>query len=102
MYGALDVQYESGAEKAIKLIETSSINRLPVCMAKTQLSLSDNPKLKGAPTGWVLNVREVFVSAGAGFIVVVCGPIMLMPGLSSEPAALNIDISDDGYITGLY
>ncbi len=102
MYGALDVQYESGAEKAIKLIEMSGINRLPVCMAKTQLSLSDNPKLKGAPTGWVLNVREVFVSAGAGFIVVVCGPIMLMPGLSSEPAALGINISDDGYITGLY
>ena len=102
MYGALDVQYESGAEKAIKLIETSGTNRLPVCMAKTQLSLSDNPKLKGAPTGWVLNVREVFVSAGAGFIVVVCGPMMLMPGLSSEPAALGIDISDEGYITGLY
>jgi formate--tetrahydrofolate ligase len=102
MYGALDVQYESGAEKAIKLIETSGTNRLPVCMAKTQLSLSDNPKLKGAPTGWVLNVREVFVSAGAGFIVVVCGPVMLMPGLSSDPAALSIDISDDGYITGLY
>ena len=78
------------------------MNSLPVCMAKTQLSLSDNPKLKGAPTGWVLNVREVFVSAGAGFIVVVCGPIMLMPGLSSEPAALGIDISDEGYITGLY
>ena len=102
MYGAKDVQYESGAEKAIKLIETAGTNRLPVCMAKTQLSLSDNPKLKGAPTGWVLNVREVFVSAGAGFIVVVCGPVMLMPGLSSEPAALNIDISDEGYITGLY
>jgi formate--tetrahydrofolate ligase len=102
MYGALDVQYESGAAKAIKQIETSGTNRLPVCMAKTQLSLSDNPKLKGAPTGWVLNVREVFVSAGAGFIVVVCGPIMLMPGLSSEPAALGIDISDDGRITGLY
>jgi formate--tetrahydrofolate ligase len=102
MYGAMEVQYESGAEKAIEQIEASGTNRLPVCMAKTQLSLSDNPKLKGAPTGWVLNVREVFVSAGAGFIVVVCGPIMLMPGLSSEPAALNIDISDEGYITGLY
>jgi formate--tetrahydrofolate ligase len=102
MYGALDVQYESGAEKAIKLIEASGTNQLPVCMAKTQLSLSDNPKLKGAPTGWVLNVREVFVSAGAGFIVVVCGSIMLMPGLSTEPAALDIDISDEGYITGLY
>jgi formate--tetrahydrofolate ligase len=102
MYGAMEVQYESGAEKAIKLIESAGTNRLPVCMAKTQLSLSDNPKLKGAPTGWVLNVREVFVSAGAGFIVVVCGPIMLMPGLSSDPAALGIDISDNGYITGLY
>ncbi len=102
MYGAMDVQYESGAEKSIKLIESSWTNHLPVCMAKTQLSLSDDPKLKGAPTGWELNVREVFVSAGAGFIVVVCGPIMLMPGLSSDPAALGIDISDDGYITGLY
>lgn len=102
MYGALDVEYESGAAKAIHMIETSGTNRLPVCMAKTQLSLSDNPKLKGAPTGWVLNVRDVFVSAGAGFIVVVCGPIMLMPGLSSDPSALGIDISDEGYITGLY
>jgi formate--tetrahydrofolate ligase len=102
MYGASDVQYESGAEKAIQLIESSGMNRLPVCMAKTQLSLSDNPKLKGAPIGWELNVREVFVSAGAGFIVVVCGPVMLMPGLSSDPAALSIDITDDGYITGLY
>lgn len=102
IYGARDVQYDSAAEKQIRLIESAGMGQLPVCMAKTQLSISDNPKLKGAPKGWVLNVREVFVSAGAGFIVPVCGQIMLMPGLSSEPAALSIDIDNNGYITGLY
>ena len=102
MYGAMDVVYESAAERHLKTIESSGLDHLPVCMAKTQLSLSDNPKLKGAPTGWVLKVREVFVSAGAGFVVPICGRIMLIPGLPSEPSALNIDIDDDGRITGLY
>ena len=71
-------------------------NKLPICMAKTQLSITDDPKLKGAPKGWTLNVKEVLLSAGAGFVVPLCGEIMLIPGLPSEPAAERIDYTDDG------
>jgi formate--tetrahydrofolate ligase len=71
-------------------------------MAKTQLSLTDKPQMKGAPTGWELTIREIFVSAGAGFVVPICGRIMLIPGLPSQPSALGIDIDEDGKITGLY
>ncbi len=102
IYGASEVVFEGEAERNIKLIETSGFGQLPICMAKTQLSITDNPKLKGAPQGWVLKVREVFVAAGAGFIVPVCGQIMLIPGLPSEPASNKMDIDDDGRITGLY
>ncbi len=70
-------------------------------MAKTQLSITDDPKLKGAPKGWTLNVKEVLLSAGAGFVVPLCGEIMLIPGLPSEPAAERIDYSDDGRFIGL-
>ena len=75
--------------------------KLPICMAKTQLSITDNPKLKGAPRGWTLTVKEVLVSAGAGFIVPLCGEIMLIPGLPSEPAAQRIDLTADGRFIGL-
>ena len=75
---------------------------LPVCMAKTQYSLSDDPNLLGRPSGFTLNVREVYVSAGAGFVVVLTGNIMTMPGLSKSPAAYKIDVDDDGKITGLF
>ena len=75
---------------------------LPVCMAKTQYSLSDDPTLLGRPEGFEMNVREAYVSAGAGFIVVLTGSVMTMPGLSKSPAAYNIDVNDDGVITGLF
>ena len=101
IYGASEVVFEGEAERNIKLIESSGFGNLPICMAKTQLSITDNPKLKGAPQGWVLKVREVFVSAGAGFIVPVCGQMMLIPGLPAEPASVKMDIDDNGRITGL-
>ena len=75
---------------------------LPVCMAKTQYSLSDNPLLLGRPEGFTLTVREVRLSAGAGFVVAITGKIMTMPGLPKEPAATRMDISEDGTITGLF
>ncbi|OPY33069.1 MAG: Formate--tetrahydrofolate ligase [Methanomassiliicoccales archaeon PtaU1.Bin124] len=101
IYGAAEVIYEGEAERNIKLIEQSGFGDLPICMAKTQLSITDNPKLKGAPHGWTLKVREVLVSAGAGFVVPVCGQMMLIPGLPSEPAAVKMDIDDNGRIIGL-
>jgi formate--tetrahydrofolate ligase len=101
VYGAREVKYHLEAEQALEKIEEFGENRLPVCMAKTQASLSDDPKLKGAPTGWKLTVRELFVSAGAGFIVPVCGKMMLIPGLPSKPAALEMDLESDGTIVGL-
>ena len=101
IYGADSVKYSAGAKKAIANLEANGLGNLPICIAKTQASISDDPKKKGAPTGWDLNVREVYVSAGAGFIVAVCGDMMLMPGLAKLPAALNIDIDDEGRIIGL-
>ena len=78
------------------------LSNLPVCMAKTQYSLSDNPDLLGRPEGFTLNVREVYPSTGAGFIVCLTGQMVTMPGLSKAPAAYSIDITDDGKITGLF
>ena len=75
---------------------------LPVCMAKNQYSLSDDPALLGRPEGFTMNIREVYVSAGAGFVVVLTGAIMTMPGLPKNPAAYNIDVTDSGVITGLF
>ena len=74
----------------------------PVCLAKTQYSLSDDPDLLGRPEGFTVNVREMYVSAGAGFVVVLTGAVMTMPGLPKEPAAVRIDVSEDGVITGLF
>ncbi len=102
IYGADDVVYSPLAEKAIQNLEEQGYGKLPVCIAKTQYSLSDKADLKGAPKGWNLEVREVNLSAGAGFIVPVCGTMMLMPGLGKVPAAMNIDLTDDGRITGLH
>ena len=101
IYGAGDVAYIGTAEADIRAIEAAGNDRLPICMAKTQLSLTDNPELKGAPTGWTLTVREVRLSAGAGFIVPLTGEMMTIPGLPSHPAAERIDIDGDGHITGL-
>ncbi len=102
MYGAKYVVYEGAAQRHLKTIEESGLGHFMVCMAKTQLSLTDKSELKGAPRDWILNVREIFVSAGAGFVVPICGRIMLIPGLPSQPAALSMDIDENGRITGLY
>ncbi|MBR6037197.1 MAG: formate--tetrahydrofolate ligase [Candidatus Methanomethylophilaceae archaeon] len=101
IYGADGVVYSSAAEKAIANMEAKGYGGLPVCIAKTQASLTDDSKRKGAPKGWKLNVREVWLSAGAGFIVPVCGTLTLMPGLPKVPAAMRMDLKDDGTIVGL-
>ncbi len=101
IYGADGVVYSAAAEKAISNIVANGYGGLPVCIAKTQASLSDDSKVKGAPKGWKLNVREVWLSAGAGFIVPVCGTLTLMPGLPKVPAAMRIDLNPDGTIVGL-
>lgn len=102
IYGGRQVIYTDAAEKAIKRIEAINMDKLPICMAKTQYSLSDNPALLGRPTDFDLTVRDVRVSAGAGFVVALTGEIMTMPGLPKEPAANRIDIDPDGTITGLF
>ena len=102
IYGADGIEFTDVALKSLQTIKDQGYGKLPICIAKTQYSLSDKADLKGAPTGWKLLVREVNLSAGAGFIVPVCGSIMLMPGLGKTPAALNIDLTDDGRITGLH
>lgn len=101
IYGADDVQYVGTAARDIRAIELAGGEHLPICMAKTQMSLSDDPRLKGAPKGWTLTVREVLLSAGARFIVPLCGNMMLIPGLPSRPAAEHIDYTDEGRIIGL-
>ena len=101
IYGADGVVYSAAAEKAINNIVANGYGSLPVCIAKTQASLTDDSKVKGAPRGWKLNVREVWLSAGAGFIVPVCGTLTLMPGLPKVPAAMRMDLNPDGTIVGL-
>jgi formate--tetrahydrofolate ligase len=102
IYGAGAVTYAPAAEKELARITDLGFGNFPVCMAKTQYSLSDDPKKLGRPEGFTLNVREVYVSAGAEFVVAINGSIMTMPGLSKNPAAYGIDVSDDGVITGLF
>ncbi len=102
IYGGSRVTYDLQAEKDIALFESQGFGNLPVCMAKTQYSFSDNPALLGRPSGFAVNVSSARVSAGAGFIVVQTGSIMTMPGLSKKPAAENIDIDNDGVIHGLF
>lgn len=102
IYRADGVSYSKEAKKSIDLLSEMGFGNLPVCIAKTQMSLSDDPALKGAPKGFKLSVREVRVSAGAGFLVAVTGTIMTMPGLPKRPAAENIDIDENGNISGLF
>ncbi|MBO5007549.1 MAG: formate--tetrahydrofolate ligase [Clostridia bacterium] len=102
IYGASGVLYTKKAEKKIKQLEDMGLDKVPVCMAKTQYSLSDDPALLGAPTGFDITVRDVNISNGAGFIVCLTGDIMTMPGLPKVPAANNIDITDEGEIVGLF
>ena len=102
IYGANDVAFSANALSEIKKLNELGYSNLPICMAKTQSSLSDNPALLGRPEGFSINVRQIKVSAGAGFIVAITGDIMTMPGLPAKPAANNIDINEDGKITGLF
>ncbi|MDY0081712.1 MAG: formate--tetrahydrofolate ligase [Ignavibacteriaceae bacterium] len=102
IYGAKDVYFEKRAKAKIERFVKSGFGKLPICIAKTQMSISDNPKAIGVPDEWVLTVTDVNLSAGAGFLVVVCGDMMLMPGLPKEPAAVRMDVTDDGEITGLF
>ncbi len=102
IYGAANVNYTALASKQIKQLEELGYGNLAICMAKNQYSLSDDPTLLGRPEGFDLTIREVYVSAGAGFLVVLTGTIMTMPGLSKEPAAYSIDVDDNGVITGLF
>jgi formate--tetrahydrofolate ligase len=102
IYGAADVEYQPAAAKALKLYEELGFGHLPVCMAKTQYSLSHDANLKGRPTGFSLPIREVRLSAGAGFITPLCGEMRTMPGLPSKPGGENIDIDADGNIVGLF
>ena len=102
IYGADGVTYSPAAEKELKRITDLGMGDFPVCMAKTQYSLSDDAKKLGRPSGFKINVREVYASAGAGFVVAVNGSIMTMPGLSKKPAAYGIDVDDNGVITGLF
>jgi len=102
IYGADGVTYTAAAEKELKRITDLGMGDLPVCMAKTQYSLSDDATKLGRPSGFTINVREVYVSAGAGFVVAINGAIMTMPGLPKKPAAFEIDVNEEGVITGLF
>ena len=101
VYGADGVAYDMKASEQLDSYEKNGFGKLPVCMAKTHLSISSDPSLKGAPTGWVLPVREVRASVGAGFIYPLCGEMRTMPGLSATPAATHVDIDENGEIVGL-
>jgi formate--tetrahydrofolate ligase len=102
IYGADGVTYDPAAQSAIKTIEELGYGKLPICMAKNQYSLSDDAAKLGRPTGFTINIREVYVSAGAGFVVAITGTVMTMPGLPKVPAAEGIDLDDNGRITGLF
>lgn len=102
IYGAAEVSYVGGAGSQIEKLEKLGFGRLPVCMAKTQYSLSDDQTLLGRPQGFTMTVRDVYVSAGAGFIVVLTGAVMTMPGLPKQPMAYQIDVDENGKITGLF
>jgi formate--tetrahydrofolate ligase len=101
VYGADGVDFLPTAAAGLELFEANGLGSLPICIAKTHLSISSDPKLKGAPTGWRLPVREVRASVGAGFIYAICGDMRTMPGLSSHPAAERIDIDENGDVVGL-
>ncbi|WP_201587300.1 formate--tetrahydrofolate ligase [Psychrobacter jeotgali] len=102
IYGAGDIDISSLAQSKIRQLEALGLDRIPICIAKTQYSLSDDAKLLGRPTGFTIHVRDISISSGAGFIVVICGPIMKMPGLPKMPSAERIDVDAAGNITGLF
>ena len=96
------MDFTKDAQKAIAKINKLGLDKLPVCIAKTQKSLSDNPELLGRPKDFLVTVRDVLVSSGAGFLVPITGEMLLMPGLPNVPAAENVDIDDDGNISGMF
>ena len=102
IYGADGVVYEPAAQKQITKIEAMGFGEFPICMAKNQYSFSDDAKKLGRPENFDIHIREVYVDAGAGFVVALTGAVMTMPGLPKVPAANNIDVSEDGKITGLF
>jgi formate--tetrahydrofolate ligase len=101
LYGAADIAIVPSAAKKLEQLQAAGYGHLPVCMAKTQYSFSTDPDLRGAPSGHIVPVREIRLSAGAGFVVALCGDIMTMPGLPSKPASDHIDVGPDGFIVGL-
>lgn len=102
IYGAAAIDYTAQAKSDLKKIQSLGLERLPVCIAKTQKSLSDNPKLLGRPKDFIVTVRQIEIASGAGFVIPITGEIMRMPGLPDRPAAENIDIDENGHITGLF
>ena len=102
IYGASGIEFDDNVKEQVKVIEKSGFEKFPVCIAKTQYSFSTDPKLKGAPPGHVLPIREIRLSSGAGFVVVICGSIMTMPGLPKIPAADSIKLNKKGEIEGLF
>ena len=102
VYGASDVSASSAVRAKLRRLEADGFGGLPICVAKTQYSFSTDPKLRGAPEGHVVDVREVRLSAGADFVVMICGTIMTMPGLPARPSAEAIDVDEDGEIVGLF
>ena len=102
IYGALDIVADSKIRGQIKALQEAGYGHYPVCVAKTQYSFSTDPKLRGAPTGHVVNIREVRLAAGAEFVVMICGDIMTMPGLPKVPASDHIDVDENGKIVGLF
>ncbi|MEC9263499.1 MAG: formate--tetrahydrofolate ligase, partial [Candidatus Thermoplasmatota archaeon] len=102
MYGAHTVDFSDKSQAALETLKGWGMDSLPVCMAKTQYSFSHEPKVLGAPTGFTLPIREIRVNAGAGFVVAICGSMMTMPGLPTRPAALDMDMDEDGRLTGVF
>jgi len=102
VYGAADISADSAVRAKIAKLQQDGFGHYPICVAKTQYSFSTDPQLLGAPSGHMVNIREVRLAAGAEFVVMICGTIMTMPGLPKEPASSRIDIDDDGKISGLF
>jgi formate--tetrahydrofolate ligase len=102
VYGALDIVADSKIRAQIKSLQEGGYGHYPVCVAKTQYSFSTDPRLRGAPSGHVVNIREVRLSAGAEFVVMICGDVMTMPGLPKVPASDTIDVDENGKIVGLF
>ncbi|MDX1746890.1 MAG: formate--tetrahydrofolate ligase, partial [Halobacteriales archaeon] len=102
IYGAEDVTYSEGAKDDIEQLEALGMDDVPICMSKTFHSLSDDASLKGAPEGWTLDIREIYPSAGAGFLVALTGDVLTLPGLPKTPAAAGMDVDADGNVSGLF